>query len=100
MILVLSLKNDWSNSMKFNEVTELQLGQRVRVEYIEDLVAYKNNDKNRPVIIHPAGKVYEGVVFDIYSPEDSFNIIDDDGKRWSFSLPNNKLLVTSAGRKD
>ena len=80
--------------MKFNEVTEMQLGQRVRVEYIEDLVAYQNNDRNRPVIIHPAGTVYEGVIFDIYSTEDSFSIVDDDGKQWGFSLPNNKLLVT------
>ena len=77
----------------FTEIGQMQLGQRVRVTRVKDLIAYRNNDKSQVVVIEPAGKVYEGIVDDIDELEDSFGITLDDGKRWGFYFPGETLQV-------
>ncbi|GIK42270.1 MAG: hypothetical protein BroJett011_61030 [Chloroflexota bacterium] len=78
----------------FTEIGQMQLGQRVRVTRVKDLIAYRNNDKSQVVVIEPAGTVYEGVVDDIYELEDSFGILLEGGRRWGFYFPSETLQVS------
>jgi hypothetical protein len=79
--------------MEITRVDEMQLGQRVRVTRIKDSMGWHANE-NKPVLLHPAGEVYEGVIDRMNVDDEYFVITVDDGKGWSFHLPNDTLKVT------
>ncbi len=73
------------------EANEIQVGQRVRVTRIKDLIA-EWGDKRK--LIEPAGTIYEGVVSGVDINEESFTLTLDDGRRWGFHTYESTILIT------